>query len=338
MSNVSHDAALHGGPDAQSIVLFDSRPKSDGFRDEVLRGLRQQQKEIPSKYFYDERGSRLFDRICELEDYYPTRTEAAIMREHVAEMAELLGPSCLLIEYGSGSSTKTRILLDHLREPAAYVPVDISCEHLLRAAADLRQVYPGLRVLPVCADYTAHFELPDRDGAVARTAVYFPGSTVGNFHPEQAREFLRHVVDVAGPGGALLIGVDLKKDPRILERAYNDREGVTAAFNLNMLARINRELGAEFDLDAFRHHAFYNEDHGRIEMHLVSLRAQTVRVGNVAIAFREGETIFTESSYKYDRDEFAQLAGRVGWTVERVWTDAQGLFSVQYCSYSASAK
>jgi dimethylhistidine N-methyltransferase len=335
MSNVSHEAVSRGGLDAQPIVLSDSRPKSDGFCNEVLRGLRQQQKEIPSKYFYDERGSRLFDRICELEDYYPTRTETAIMREHVAEMIELLGPSCLLIEYGSGSSTKARILLDHLREPAAYVPVDISCEHLLRMAADLRQVYPGLRVLPVCADYTAHFELPDRDGAVARSAVYFPGSTVGNFHPEQARGFLRHVAEVAGPGGALLIGVDLKKDPRILETAYNDREGVTAAFNLNVLARINRELGAEFDLDAFRHHAFYNEDHGRIEMHLVSLRAQTVHVGDVAIAFREGETIFTESSYKYDRDEFARLVEHAGWSVERVWTDAHGLFSVQYCSYSA---
>ncbi len=332
---MSHDVAPRGALDAPPIVLSDFGPRSDDFREEVLWGLRQPQKEIPSKYFYDERGSRLFDRICELEEYYLTPTETAIMREHVTEMAELLGPGCLLIEYGSGSSTKTRILLDRLREPAAYVPVDISRDHLLRAAADLGQAYPDLRVLPVCADYTARFELPGGNGAVGRTAVYFPGSTVGNFHPEQARRFLQHVAEVAGAGGALLIGVDLRKDPRILETAYNDREGVTAAFNLNVLARINRELGAKFDLDAFRHHAFYNEDRGRIEMHLVSLGAQTVHVGDIAIAFREGETILTECSYKYDRDEFARLAGDAGWNVERVWTDAHGRFSVQYGDHPA---
>ena len=297
------------------------------FLDEVEAGLRQPQKAIPSKFFYDRRGSALFDRITALDQYYPTRTETAIMERHVGAMARRVGREALLVEYGSGSSTKTRILLDHLRL-AAYVPIDISCEHLLRTSEKLAEAYPDLDVRPVCADYTSAFALPDVQAR--RTVVYFPGSTIGNFKPEEAEAFLRRIADVCGRGGGLLIGVDLKKDRATLEAAYDDGEGVTALFNLNLLRRINRELGADFDLDAFAHRAFYNADEGRIEMHLVSLKDQRVRLNGTSVAFEEGETIHTENSYKYSLGGFARLAARAGFAVEAVWTDADDRFSVQY--------
>ncbi len=283
-----------------------------------------------SKYFYHERASQLFKQICALDEYYLARTELGIMRDHAGEMAEVLGQQYLLVEYGSGSSTKMRLLLAHLRQPAAYVPIDISREHLLQAALALAAAYPDLEVLPVCADYTTDFELPVPTTPAAHRVVYYPGPTIGNFDREPALRFLRRIAQVCGPGGGLLIGVDLRKDPVKLHHAYNDWEGVTAAFNLNLLARINRELGADFRLDRFRHYAFYNPREGGVETHLVSLANQIVHVGDAEFSFEIGERIWTESSYKYRLDEFAHLAGAAGFTVEQVLTDPQGLFSVQY--------
>jgi dimethylhistidine N-methyltransferase len=314
----------------KAIRLYDFEPDLGRFREEVLQGLTKPKKEISSKFLYDERGSRLFDEICELEEYYPTRTEASIMQRFGGEMAELLGKNCLLIEYGSGSSIKTRLLLDLLETPTAYVPFDISREHLLNSARTLADAYPELEILPVCADYTAYFELPTPTRPFGRRVIFFPGSTVGNFDPEPAKYFLKHIAHVVKRGGGLLIGVDLKKDPEVLHRAYNDRLGVTAQFNLNLLARINQELGADFQLDQFRHYAPYNPVEGRIEMHLISLKEQTVHLGDTEVKIRAGESIWTESSYKYTQAEFAQLAATAGFRVERVWTDPQQLFSVQY--------
>ena len=310
--------------------LHDFAPPRETFRQDVIQGLRAPLKSIHCKYFYDEQGSRLFDQICALDEYYPTRTELAIIRAFGEEMAAYVGSDCLLIEYGSGSSTKTRILLDHLREPAAYVPIDISREHLARSAAALAAAYTGLQVLPVCADYTQNFTLPTGNRPASRKVVYFPGSTIGNFSTAEAKSFLARISAVCGTGGSLLIGVDLKKDPDIIERAYNDREGVTAAFNLNLLARINRELGTDFAIDHYRHLAVYNRQAGRIEMYIVCLRPQVVHLDGLAFPFDEGDRILTECSYKYGLDQFAQLAASAGLKVERVWTDDQHLFSVQY--------
>ncbi len=314
----------------KQIHLHDVTPGQERFCAEVLNGLRKPQKELPSKYFYDERGSYLFERICALDEYYIPRTEVAIMETYIEEMVELLGPDVLLIEYGSGNSTKTRILLDHLCPLAAYVPIDISREQLLRATGALLSDYSGLEVFPVCADYTSGFELPVLNRPNCRQVVYFPGSTIGNFDPVPAKHFLEHVASVCGPDGGLLIGVDLKKDPDVLHRAYNDRQGVTAAFNLNLLERINRELNCDFQVEWFQHYAFYNPWEGRVEMHLVSLRDQTVWLDNVAIPFAKGESIWTESSYKFNLDEFQQMAAAAGFKVEHVWTDERQWFSVQY--------
>lgn len=312
------------------IRLHDFNPGRGRFLAEVLNGLRKAQKELPSKYFYDEQGSLLYERICALDEYYIPRVETAIMVAHIEEMVELIGPRVLLIEYGSGNCLKTRMLLDHLHEPVAYVPIDISREWLLSAAEELVADYPGLEVLPVCADYTSGFDLPVPRRPSDRAVVYFPGSTIGNFDPVPAKLFLEHIAEVCRPGGGLLIGVDLKKDPHVLHRAYNDSQGVTAAFNLNLLERINRELNCDFELGWFQHYAFYNPGEGRIEMHLVSLRDQTVHLDDVAIPFVEGESIWTESSYKFNLDEFQQMATAAGFKVERAWTDNQQWFSVQY--------
>jgi len=309
---------------------YDLAPQQAGIRDEVLRGLLHQPKELPPKLFYDERGSQLFDQICELEEYYPTRTEMAIMRAYAHEMAALIGPDCLLVEYGIGSSLKTRILLDHLIAPAGYVPVDISREQLLRSAQRLALSYPRIEILPVWADYTAGLALPRPARRAAQAVIYFPGSTIGNCHPDEAVHLLRQIAALVEPGGGLLIGVDLQKDRATLELAYNDRAGVTAAFNLNMLARINRELGANFQLDQFLHRAFYNDCAGRIEMHLVSQRRQLIDIDGASIVFGAGESILTECSYKYSVESFGALARASGFEVTHVWTDPQRLFSVQY--------
>jgi dimethylhistidine N-methyltransferase len=316
-------------PRQSPLGLYDFEPQRKTFRDEVLQGLQDARKELPSKYFYDEVGSQLFEQICELDEYYLTRTELGIMQERMAEIVALLGPHCLLIEYGSGSSTKTRMLLDALHDPAGYVPIDIAKEPLLRSVAALALAYPELEVLPVCADYTSDFELPSPSKPVLRRVAYFPGSTIGNFDREPARHFLQQIAR-ACQGGGLLIGVDLKKDFNILHRAYNDSQGVTAQFNKQLLVRMNQELDADFQLSQFGHYAFYNPGRSRIEMHLVSLKNQTVRIGESEISFKLGESIWTESSYKYTLEEFAQLAASAGFTVEGVWTDPRKLFSVQY--------
>jgi dimethylhistidine N-methyltransferase len=305
------------------------------FLADALAGLRQPRKTLPCKYFYDAEGSKLFDQICTLPEYYPTRTELGILRAHAPEMARCVGPDALLIEYGSGSSVKTRLLLDRLPRPAAYVPVDISREHLLATALALRLDYPGLPVLPVCADFTAPFALPTPPRPPARCVIYFPGSTIGNFSEAAAVALLAGVARRVGPGGGFLAGADLKKDPRVLERAYDDARGVTAAFNLNLLARMNRELDADFDLRRFRHRAVWVEAEGRVEMHLVSETEQFVHVGGVRIGFARGESICTEYSHKYTLDGFARLARGAGLAVRRVWTDRRQRFSVQYLEVPA---
>jgi dimethylhistidine N-methyltransferase len=320
----------------QSIAAISSHEHPITWRKQflidVLHGLRQRQKELPCKYFYDERGSILFDEICELDEYYLTRTELAILRTHAAEMADAVGEDCELIEFGSGSSLKTRLLLGQLREPRAYLPVDISREHLERSALALADNFPGLRVIPVHGDFTAPLALPKTGDPRARRVVYFPGSTIGNFSPDAARALLRQIVRLVGHGGGLLIGFDLDKDESIVKPAYNDRLGVSAAFNLNVLARINRELGADFDLDEFEHRADYVRERECVEMHLVSRRSQVVRVSGTAFSFEAGETIHTESSYKYTVEHFGRLTSQAGFGKARQWMDAQEYFCVQYIS------
>ena len=320
--------AVHRHPAGPRLLVAAEAERFE-FLSDVLVGLRKPQKELPCKYFYDEAGSKLFDQICDSPDYYPTRTELAIMRAHAPEMAAALGAGCQLVEYGSGSSLKTPLLLEQLPRPVVYVPVDVSGPHLLNAARAIARRFPEIEVTPVVADFTRPLKLPETSARVARRVVYFPGSTVGNFAPPAAAELLRNVARLVGPSGALLIGVDLKKDAATLERAYNDAAGVTAAFNLNLLDRINRELGADFVPTQFEHKAHYDAAHGRVEMHLVSRRAQTVTVGDCEIAFRPGETIHTENSHKYTLGEFRDLAARAGFERARVWTDAAELFSVQ---------
>jgi dimethylhistidine N-methyltransferase len=308
----------------------DFKPGLESFLAEVLIGLHKPQKELPSKYFYDARGSQLFERICELKEYYITRIEASIMQAHIREMVELIGPQVLVIEHGCGNCEKVRFLIDHLHDPAAFIPIDISQKQLLNVSKELASIYPRLQVLPVCADYTNSFALPIPKQSSKRTVVYFPGSTISNFDPIPAKHFLEHVANLCRPDGALLIGVDLKKDPAVLHSAYNDSAGITAAFNLNLLERINRELYSDFQLDGFQHYAFYNPRESRIEMHLISQRDQVVHINRQTISFARGESIWTESSYKYNLDEFEQMAAAAGFRVERVWVDERQWFSVQY--------
>jgi L-histidine Nalpha-methyltransferase len=297
------------------------------FRADVLRGLRAPVKSLPCKYFYDRAGSELFEQITQLDEYYLTRTERAIMARHAAEMAALLGRRCLLIEYGSGSSVKTRLLLDHLEEPAGYVPIDVSADQLHRSADALAAEYPAIEVLPLGADFTRALTLPTPRRSPARQVVYFPGSTIGNFAPPDAIRLLRRT---ARRCDAVLLGADLRKDAATIEAAYNDARGVTAAFNRNLLVRINRELGADFDLEQFAHCAFFNTAEGRIEMHLVSQRDQTVRLGRDAFFFGAGESIHTENSYKYTPAELRTLAATAGFTIAGAWTDDVTPFSVLY--------
>jgi L-histidine Nalpha-methyltransferase len=297
---------------------------------EILAGLFAPQKRIAAKFFYDRRGSELFDMICEQPEYYPTRTELAILNAHLPEIAKLVGPHASVIEFGSGSSLKVRLLLDHLLEPAAYVPVDISPKYLTAMAEELARDYPEVHVQPVFADFTQPFALPEHPRCPARNLVFFPGSTIGNFTRGHALALLEVMCGEAREGGALLIGVDLKKDPAIIEAAYNDRKGVTAAFNLNVLARFNRELGADFDLDRFHHLAVYDREAGRVEMRLVSDRAQTAHLAGETIRFRANEHIVTEYSHKYSIEEFTALARRAGFAAGTVWTDERALFSVHY--------
>ena len=307
------------------------------FRDDVLRGLDAPKKELPSKYFYDEVGSDLFEQITELEEYYLTRTELGIMKRHAAEMAGLLGPRCLLIEYGSGSGLKTRCLFDRLRDPGGYVPIDVSGEHLHRSARALSDEYPNIEVLPICADFTRPLRLPACPN-VARRVVYFPGSTLSNLTPEAALALLRQTAVLCGRAGGLLLGIDLQKDLRVIEAAYNDRRGITAAFNRNILVRINRELGADFEIEQFAHRAFYNAAQRRMEMHLVSRRDQIFRGGGMGFFFAKGESIHTENSYKYCLRALIDLAEAGGFVAERVWTDVRQYFSVVYFAIRRSGQ
>ena len=301
---------------------------TDRFRADVLSGLSASPKGLPAKYFYDAAGSQLFDAITELPEYYPTRTELGILRARAGEMARHCGPRCLLIELGAGSLSKVRLLLDQLDRPAGYVPIDVSGEHLSAAAAALADDYPVLDIAPVVADFTESFALPSLPAA--RRVAYFPGSTIGNFDPPEADVLLRRIARLVGPGGGLLLGIDLQKNVTVLERAYNDRAGVTAAFNRNLLVRINREFGADFDPAAFRHVAFYNRECSRIEMHLVSVTRQQVQIGEAVFEFRAGESIHTENSYKYDVGAFATKAARCGLRLDATWTDPRNYFAVLY--------
>lgn len=301
----------------------------DQLTTDVLDGLHKSPKELSPVWFYDELGSSLFDRICDLPEYYLTRTEQGIMQTHAAEMAQHIGPGVALIEFGSGTSVKTRLLLDQLENPSAYIPVDISREPLLDAAGLLARDYPALHIIPVCADFTQPLELPKRVAAARRRVIYFPGSTLGNFMPDQAQQLLTSMHHIVGRDGAVLIGIDLKKDPQVLQRAYDDPAGVTAQFNLNALRHINRELGANFDLGAFEHRAVWREDLSRIEMHLISTRNQVVDVGGEHIAIGRDEHLRTECCHKYTLGGFAQLAASAQLAVTRVWTDAENKFSVQ---------
>jgi dimethylhistidine N-methyltransferase len=317
--------------DAPLTSFDDVAPEREDFLSDVLTGLVGMPKSLPCKYLYDERGSDLFQQICELPEYYPTRTETALLLDCAEAISAAIGPRCRLIEYGTGSSEKMRILLGALKLPSSFVSVDISREHLLQATSALARDYPEVDVHAVCADFTKPFVVPrSTKNLVGKTVAFFPGSSLGNFHHREAVEFLMNTANVIGPGGGLVIGIDLKKDVDILNAAYSDSAGVTAAFNLNLLVRINGELGGTFDADAFKHHAFYNEEKGRIEMHIVSLKEQTVGVGGKEIHFDEGETIHTENSYKYDIDEFQDLAHEAGFESAQVWTDPGHLFSVHY--------
>lgn len=298
--------------------------------DEILDGLTAEQKRIAPRYFYDERGSKLFDRICELPEYYPTRTELELLRQHGDEIAGLVGPRAAVIELGAGATTKARVLLDRLVDPVAYLPVDISADYLARQATDLARDYPGVDILPVHADFTKPFTLPSLRVAPRRNLVFFPGSTIGNFPRRQALDLLEVMAFAARHDGVLLVGVDLRKDPVRLRAAYNDKAGVTAKFNLNVLARLNRELGADFDLEHFEHRAVYDEEKGRIEMRLVSTQRQRVHLLRTELEFAKGEYIVTEHSHKYSVDEFRELARRAGIVPVETWLDDEGLFSVHY--------
>jgi dimethylhistidine N-methyltransferase len=311
-------------------------PQRSPFFMETIAGLSRSPRTLPCKFFYDERGAQLFQKICELPEYYITRTELQILRLHGAEMAAALSENVELIGLGTGAGTKTRILLEELHDPAVYIPIDISNEQLQKSSARFRQMFPKLEILPIASDYLEPFELPLPRKPSSRSVVYFPGSTIGNFEPNVATEFLRRLGDLCGEGGGLLIGVDLQKDRRIIEAAYNDSQGVTAEFNLNLLVRANRELSANFDLNNWRHRAIYNSKDGRIEMYLISEGDQQVHIEDRKFDFRAGEKILTEHSYKYTPEGLAALARNAGFQFEKLWIDDARLFGVFYFTVTSS--
>ncbi len=317
--------------ESKSYLFKEDLPITSSSRDEIISGLQANPKRLSPKFFYDQRGSQLFDQICELPEYYLTRTEIGLLERYGLEISEAVGRDSILLELGSGSSTKIRLLLEAIR-PKVYVPIDISKEHLKESADSISQSYPWLEVHALCADYSQPWELPF-DVKDQSITVFFPGSSIGNFEPEKAIELLQSVGDKVGSGVGLLIGVDTKKDENVLNAAYNDDAGITAKFNKNLLKRINLEHEGGFDLQHFDHHAFYNQELGRIEMHLVSSRDQLVRVNGATINFKHGETLHTESSYKYHVGEFIELADRAGLDPVRVWQDEAKLFSIHYMQY-----
>jgi dimethylhistidine N-methyltransferase len=314
----------------EGVAFHDYEPADDDFRAAVLDGLSRRDKALPCKFFYDSHGSLLFDAICALEAYYPTRTELALLRAEGGALRSLTGPGATVVEFGSGSGTKTEVLLAVLDRPVGYVAIDIARAPLLSATSTLARRFPKLKIAAVCADYSQAFDLPALGVAGATRLGVFFGSTIGNLSREEAVRFLANARVRLGRGGALLLGVDLKKDRRVLEAAYDDRAGVTALFNLNLLRRINRELGGNFDLAAFAHRAVYVEAPGRIEMHLVSLRAQTVRVSGMSFPFTAGESIHTENAHKYTVAEVQALAAEAGYQAAASWTDPAQLFSLHY--------
>ena len=311
---------------APALAKVQSFDEQTSFAGDVLEDLSQHPKRLSPKYFYDAAGSELFEQITLLPEYYPTRTELSILRDRGGAIAATIPGGAALVEFGAGATTKVRLLLNECAL-GAYVPVDISGDFLKAQAETLRQDFPGLAVYPVTADFTAPFALPDAIAGMPKVG-FFPGSTLGNFEPHEACAFLRSAREILGQDAQLVIGVDLEKDERVLYEAYNDKAGVTARFNLNVLHRINRELGGNFDLSAFTHRAIYNRERHRIEMHLISRKAQAVRVLGRSFSFRAGESIHTESSYKYSLERFAALARGSGWTPRESWTDAAGMFSV----------
>lgn len=316
---------------ATAATYRDLRPSAQSFADAVAEGFGRVTKSLPSQFFYDDRGSELFERICELDAYYPTRTEIAILRDRRDELYRLMGAECAIVEFGCGSSLKIRALFDAARDAVAYIAIDISKSALLSVTRDLAGAFPGLAITSICADYTAPLDLPEFAGDRFQKKVgFFPGSNIGNFTPGQAEAFMVTAAAMVGPGGDFIVGVDRRKNKARLEAAYNDRQGVTALFNLNLLERINRELGGDIDIASFRHRAFYNDGEGRIEMHLESVRDQTITVGGREYRFARGETIHTENSYKYEIDEFRALARRAGFEPVAAWSDAGNLFSVHY--------
>ncbi|MFV2055121.1 MAG: L-histidine N(alpha)-methyltransferase [Thiohalomonadales bacterium] len=306
----------------------DQHPEASDFFAEVIQGLQQTPMMIPPKFLYNEKGSQIFDSICESEDYYPTRTEKQLLRDKIDEIGQYLGQGSLLVEPGSGNSQKARLLLDAIK-PHTYLPMDISQKYLQKEAKKVAAEYPWLNVYAVCADYTTPIELPDISHTQHKVA-FFPGSSIGNFEPEDATDFLRNIAQTVGSKGGLLIGVDLQKDTELLETAYNDSEGHTAAFNLNLLTRINNDLGANFSVDGFRHVAFYNKESSRVEMHLVCTQAHQVTIGEHVFDFEVGDDIHTECSYKYSVQSFQDLAKKAGFTAKDVWIDEGELFSLHY--------
>ena len=319
MNNTSSDIALK---------FYDNHPEQADFFEEVMEGLKAQPRRIPPKFFYDEKGSQLFDQICNVPEYYVTRTECKILTDNIEEISQVVGSGCMLLEPGSGSSEKVRLLLDELK-PETYVPMDISRNYLFDAARQVSEEFPWLDVHAACVDFTSPMAIPDEIGQ-GRKVAFFPGSSIGNFEPDEAIGFLKNIAALVGKGGGLLIGVDVKKPVQILHAAYNDGQGVTAEFNLNLLERINNELDADFNLDNFNHCAHFDEETGRIEMHLVSVKDHDVTVGDETFFFNENETIHTECSYKYDVEEFQGLAEEAGFASKRVWQDDDSLFSVHY--------
>ncbi len=317
-------------PQATKVSFHDYQPELDNFRQTVLNGLTHEYKQIPPKFFYDERGSQLFEAILEQLEYYVPHVEKQLYRDYAVEIAALIGKDAVLIEPGSGSCEKIQLLLDAL-SPAAYVPMDISGDFLRQSAANLGDAFPWLHIHAACLDFTRALHLP-HTVPQGRRVVFIPGSSLGNFDLPDAQQFLSHIAQLVGKGGGLLIGVDRKKDTAVLETAYNDAAGMTAAFNLNLLVRINNELQGTFDLDQFAHYAHYNEAMGRIEMHLTSLKEQSVQVAGKTFQFAQGERIHTENSYKYHPHEFVTLATAAGFTCEQHWTDESNLFGIYYCT------
>ncbi len=313
---------------SQRYQFFDQHPEIADFRADIIEGLSAAQPYISPKYFYDEAGSRLFEAICNCEEYYPTRTEVGIIRENIDDIVDVLGKDCLLIEPGSGDSYKVRLLLDALR-PIAYLPIDISKRYLQGEAQKLAAEFTWLNVHAICADFTGKLELPYHVESTNKVA-FFPGSTIGNFAPEQAIKVLEEIRMMVGEDGGLLIGVDLHKDAAVLNAAYNDKQGYTEKFNKNLLLRINRELGADFDGEQFQHRAFYNEDERRIEMHLVSMQDQQVSIEGQSFQFKQGQSILTEYSHKYSIESFQELAKQAGFKSIKTWVDKNKLFSVHY--------